>query len=85
MEVEKMVPLNAQIIKREGKKEYAVIPYEEFLKVKEELQNYEDLRCLREAKEFEKNAPTISINELKKKIIGRTNRSTGSAQKRASR
>ena len=70
-----MVALNAQIIKKEGKKEYAVIPYEEFLKVQEELHNYEDLRCLREAKEAEKNAPTTGIDELKKQIGGRTSRS----------
>ena len=66
-----MVTLNAQIIKKEGKKEYVVIPYEEFLKVQEELHNYEDLRCLREAKEAEKNAPTVGINELRKRIKGR--------------
>lgn len=70
-----MVTLNAQIIKKEGKKEY-VVPYDEFLKIQEELHNYEDLRCLREAKEAEKNAPTIGIDELKKQIGGRTSRSS---------
>ena len=69
-----MVTLNAQIIKKEGKKEYAVLPYEEFLKIQEELRNYEDLRCLREAKEAEKTAPTIGIDELKKQIGGQTSR-----------
>jgi hypothetical protein len=33
MEAKTMVTMNAQIIKKEGKKEYAVIPYDEFLKV----------------------------------------------------
>lgn len=69
-----MTTLKAQIIKKDGKKEYAVLPYEEFLKVKEELQDYEDLRHLREAKAVEKDAPTIGIEELKKKIGGRTSR-----------
>ena len=68
-----MVSLRAQIIKENGKKEYAVLPYEEFLRVQEELEDYEDLRCLREAKEAEKEAPTIGMAELKKKI-GRRNR-----------
>jgi len=63
-----MVTLRAQIIKKNGKKEYAVLPYEEFLKVREELQDYEDLRCLREAKETERDTPTIGIDDLKKKI-----------------
>ncbi len=69
-----MVSLRAQIIKKNGKKEYAVIPYEEFLRVQEELEDYEDLRCLREAKEAEKEAPTIGMAELKKKIARRTSR-----------
>ena len=71
-----MVTLNPQIIKKNGKKEYAVLSYEEFLKVQEELEDYEDIKCLREAKEAEKDAPTIGMAELKKKIGRRTNRSS---------
>ncbi len=69
-----MVTLNTQIIKKQGKNEYVVIPYEEFLEVQEELHNYEDLRCLREAKEAEKTATTIGIEGLKEQIGGRTSR-----------
>jgi hypothetical protein len=71
-----MVTLHAQVIKKNGQKEYAVLPYEEFLKAQEELEDYEDLRCLREAKEAEKDAPTIGLAELKKKIRRRTTRSS---------
>ena len=71
-----MTTLKAQIIKKDGKKEYAVLPYEEFVKVKEELQDYDDLRCLREAKDAEKDAPTIGIDELKKKTLGQATRPT---------
>jgi hypothetical protein len=63
-----MVTLNVQIIKKEGKNEYVVLPYEEFLMIQEELEDYEDLRCLREAKEAEKDSPTISLDELKKQL-----------------
>ena len=66
--------VNAQIIKKNGKKEYAVLPYEEFQKIQEELASYVDLRCLREAKMTEKDALTIGIAELKKRIAGRTSR-----------
>lgn len=59
---------NIQIIKKNGKKEYVVIPYEEFLKVQEELDDYQSLRCLREAKEAEQNAPAVSLEELKKQL-----------------
>ena len=80
-----MVTLNTQIIKKKGKKEYVVLPYEEFLMVQEELHSHEDLRCLREAKKAEKCAPTVSLNELKRQIGGLTKRSTESPKKRASR
>ncbi|NWF91408.1 MAG: type II toxin-antitoxin system Phd/YefM family antitoxin [Syntrophaceae bacterium] len=70
-----MVTLHAQIIKKNGKKDYVVLPYEEFLKVQEELEDYNDLRSLREAKEMEKDAPTITMAELKKKIRRRTSQS----------
>jgi hypothetical protein len=63
-----MVTLNAQIIKKNGKKEYAVLPYGEFQKIQEELADYEDLRCLRKAKAAEKDSPTIGMAELKKRI-----------------
>ncbi len=70
-----MVTLHAQIIKKNGKKDYVVIPYEEFLKVQEELEDYDDLRSLREAKETEKDAPSIGMAELKRKIRRRTSQS----------
>ncbi len=69
-----MVTLNPQIIEKNGKKEYAVLPYDEFLKVQEELLDYEDLRCLREAKRAEGKAPTISLEEVRRRIRGRRGR-----------
>ena len=68
--------VNAQIIKKNGEKEYAVLPYDEFQKIQEELALYEDLRCLREAKMAEKDAPTIGIAELKKRTAGQTSKSS---------
>jgi len=65
-----MIALDAQVIKKNGKKEYAILPYEEFLKVQEELDDYEDLRCLREAKEAEKDAPTIGWMISRRRLKG---------------
>jgi len=67
-----VVTLHAQIIKKNGKKDYVILPYEEFLKVQEELEDYDDLRSLREAKERKKDAPTIGMAELRKKTRRRT-------------
>ena len=74
--------LKAQIIEKNGKKEFAVLPYDDFLKIQEDLEDYDDLRCLREAKESEKEAPTIDLSELKRNLTGRTKRSSGCVKTR---
>lgn len=63
-----MIALHPQIIKKEGKKEYAVVPYEEFLRIQEELAAYEDLKLLREARQAEEDAPSTSLAELKEQL-----------------
>lgn len=60
--------LHVNYIKKEGKKEFAVIPYEEFIKLQEQLADYQDLRELRKAKAQEADAPTISLEETKKRL-----------------
>ncbi len=42
--------LNAQIIRKGNINEFAVLPYDEFQKMKEMIENYEDLMLLRNAK-----------------------------------
>jgi hypothetical protein len=64
----------AQIIKKNGKKEFAVLPYADFLRIQEALEDYEDLRCLREAKESERKAPTVGFSDLKRSLGRRTKR-----------
>ena len=61
-----MAIVNARIIKKNGKKEYVGLPYEEYLRIQEELEDYQDLRSPREAKETEKDATTIGMAELKR-------------------
>ncbi len=42
--------MKAQIIEKRGKKEFAVIPYKDFVRMREELEDYYDLLALRRAK-----------------------------------
>ncbi len=60
-----MVLINSQIVEKNGKKEFVILPYEDFLKLQEELACYDDLRFLREAKKEEQNAPSVSFKEAK--------------------
>ncbi len=47
--------MKAQIIEKHGRKEFAVIPYRDFIRMQEELEDYDDLRELRKAKADPKN------------------------------
>jgi PHD/YefM family antitoxin component YafN of YafNO toxin-antitoxin module len=63
-----MMNLHVNYVKKNGKKEFAVIPYEEFIELQEQLADYEDLRELRKAKANEADAPTVSLEEAKKRL-----------------
>jgi len=63
---DRMTKFNATVLKKDNKKEFVVLPYEDFLKIQEELENYEDLKTLREAKKLEAELPTISLLEVKR-------------------
>jgi len=63
-----MVKFHANILEKNGEKEFVILPYEEFVKIQEELDDYECLKALREAKSKEGKAKTYSINEVKKEL-----------------
>jgi hypothetical protein len=63
-----MVTLHASILKRDGKEAFAVLPFEEFVRVCEELQDYDDLKALRAAKDAERAAPTTPLREVRRKL-----------------
>ncbi len=63
-----MMKFHANILKKNGQKEFVVIPYEEFVKIQEELHDYESLKALREAKSKEANAKTTPFDDVKKEL-----------------
>ena len=54
-----MIELHPEFLIKNGEKQFAVLPYEEFLIIKEFLADLEDLRDLRDAKEEEKNSVKV--------------------------
>jgi len=60
-----MLQLNPEFLKKNGKPEFVVLPYEEFLLLQELLADLEDLQDLRQAKMDEKDAPSVSLAEVK--------------------
>lgn len=60
--------IHPQIIEKNGKKEFVVLPYEEFLRLQEELEDYEDLKTLREEKALAEREPSRSVDHVLKDI-----------------
>jgi len=56
--------IHPQIIEKEGKKEFVVLPYEEFVLIQEALQDYEDLRALRDEKSASHGQPTRPLDAI---------------------
>jgi len=63
-----MISLHPNILESNGKKEFAVLPFEEFVQIQKELQDFEDLKDLREAKEKEKDVKGSTLLEAKKEL-----------------
>ena len=63
-----MFNLNPKLITKNGKPMFAVIPYEQFLAIKEMLEDFQDLQDLRAAKQEEYNQPAIALNDLKQML-----------------
>lgn len=60
--------LHPQVIEKEGRKEFVVLPYEEFLQIQEALEDFEDLRELRKEREESMGMPTRSLKEIGKEL-----------------
>jgi len=60
--------LHPQVIERKGRKEFVVLPYEEFLSIQEALEDFEDLKELRKEKAKAKNKPATPLDEVARKL-----------------
>jgi PHD/YefM family antitoxin component YafN of YafNO toxin-antitoxin module len=63
-----MIPLHPQFITKNGKKEFAVIPYEEFAALQALIADMEDLMDLRAAQEEDADRPSVPLAEVKKML-----------------
>ena len=63
-----MVTLHPNILECDGKKAFAVLPYEEFVKIEEELDDLEDIKDLRAAKAEEANTPATPLASVRKEL-----------------
>ena len=60
--------MSAQIIEKAGKKEFAVIPYRQYVKMQEALEDYHALKALRSAKRDPKNQKGLPFEQVAREL-----------------
>jgi hypothetical protein len=63
-----MLELHPEILRKNGRNEFVVLPYEEFVALRERLEDAEDVLELRSAKQAEADAPTTSLQDVKREL-----------------
>lgn len=56
--------IHPQIIEKDGKKEFVVLPYEEFLQIQEALDDLEDIRIMREERTSAASDPVRALDDI---------------------
>lgn len=62
------IELHPEFLSKNGERQFAVLPYQEFIALQEWLEDAEDLLDLRVAQKEEANAPTISLSEIEREF-----------------
>jgi len=60
--------LHPEFLRKNGKEEFVVLPYEEFVAIYELLDDAEDLLDLRQAKQQQSAAQTIPLAQIRKRF-----------------
>jgi PHD/YefM family antitoxin component YafN of YafNO toxin-antitoxin module len=63
-----MLKLHPEVLVKNGKKEFVVLPYKEFLAMQDRLADAEDLLELRKAKRLEARKKTTPLAEVKRQL-----------------
>ena len=63
-----MIEFHPEFLKKNGKNEFVVLPYEEFVTIQELLEDAEDLLLLEQAKREDHGKPGISLEEIMKRF-----------------
>lgn len=59
-----MIEFHPEFLKKHGKNEFVVLPYEEFVSMQELLEDAENLLLLEQAKREDRGKPGVSLEEM---------------------
>jgi len=62
------IELHPEFLTTKGKRQFAVIPYEEFVALQEWIEDAQDLATLRIAREENKDEPSFTIEEIRREL-----------------
>ena len=63
-----MLKLHPEILVKDGQKQFAILPYDEFLAIQERLADADDLLELRKAKRAEGRKRSVPLTEVKRQL-----------------
>ena len=63
-----MIEFHPEFLKKNGKNEFVVLPYEEFVTIQELLEDAEDLLLLQQAKQEDEGKPGVAIEDVMKRF-----------------
>ena len=63
-----MIEFHPQFLKKDGKNEFVVLPYDEFVTIQELLEDAEDVLLLEQAKREDQGKPGVSLEEMMKRF-----------------
>ena len=69
-----MTELHPQYLKRDGKPTFVVLPYEEFVALRDELEDLRDSRAIRSAAKQDKGKKRLSIDDVRATLRSRRKR-----------
>ena len=74
-----MIEFHPEFLKKNGKNEFVVLPYEEFVTIQELLEDAEDLLLPQQAKQEDEGKPGVPIEDVMKRF-GITAEDIGSSE-----
>lgn len=63
-----MLELHPEFLKKNGRNEFVVLPYDEFVRLQEVLENAEDLLDLEKAREENAGHPGVPLEEVMRRF-----------------
>ena len=63
-----MIQFHPEFIKKNGKNEFVILPYEEFVTIQELLEDAEDALLLEQARREDQGKPGVTLEEVMKRL-----------------